>query len=39
MKEEEIKRLVQIVEESNIAEIEITQTRWGKKTIKISKTP
>ena len=34
MKEEEIKRLVKIVEESNIAELEIT--RWGR-TIKISK--
>jgi len=38
MKEEEIRRLVKIVEESNIDEIEITETRWGKKTIKISKT-
>lgn len=37
MKEEEIKRLVKIVEESNIAEIEITESRWGKSTIKISK--
>ncbi len=37
MKEEEIRRLVKIVEESNIAEIEITETRWGKSTIKISK--
>src|SRR3990172_8828517 len=39
MKEDEIRRLVQIVEESNITEIEISQTRWGKRTIKISKTP
>jgi len=34
MKEEEIRRLVKIVEESNISELEIS--RWGK-TIKISK--
>ncbi|MFQ5648970.1 MAG: acetyl-CoA carboxylase biotin carboxyl carrier protein [bacterium] len=39
MKEDEIRRLVKIVEESNISQIEITRTRWGKKTIKISKTP
>ncbi len=37
MKEEEIRRLVEIVEDSNIAEIEITETRWGKSRIKISK--
>jgi len=37
MKPDEIKRLVEIVEESNIGEIEITETRWGKRTIKISK--
>lgn len=36
MKEEEIRRLVKIVEESNIGELEIT--RWGR-TIKISKNP
>ncbi len=34
MKEDEIRRLVKIVEESNIGELEIT--RWGR-TIKISK--
>ncbi|RMD87350.1 MAG: acetyl-CoA carboxylase biotin carboxyl carrier protein [Calditrichaeota bacterium] len=34
MKEEEIRRLVKIVEESNISELEIS--RWGK-TIRISK--
>ena len=34
MKEEEIRRLVKIVEESNMSELEIS--RWGK-TIKISK--
>ncbi len=38
MKEDEIRRLVKIVEESNIGEIEITQSRWGKRTIKISRT-
>lgn len=37
MREDEIRRLVKIVEESNIAELEITKTRWGKNTIKISK--
>ncbi|MFQ5602376.1 MAG: acetyl-CoA carboxylase biotin carboxyl carrier protein [bacterium] len=36
MKEDEIRRLIKIVEESNIGELEIT--RWGK-TIKISKFP
>ncbi|MCG8605831.1 acetyl-CoA carboxylase biotin carboxyl carrier protein [bacterium] len=36
MKEEEIRRLVKIVEESSIGELEIS--RWGK-TIKISKYP
>ena len=36
MKEELIRRLVKIVEESNIAELEIS--RWGKK-VKISKYP
>lgn len=35
MKEEEIRRLIKIVEESNIAELEIS--RWGK-TIRIAKT-
>jgi len=35
MKEAEIRKLVKIVEESNIAELEIT--KWGR-TIKISKT-
>ncbi|NIR48529.1 acetyl-CoA carboxylase biotin carboxyl carrier protein [candidate division KSB1 bacterium] len=35
MKEDEIKRLVKIVEESNIGELEIS--RWGR-TIRISKT-
>jgi acetyl-CoA carboxylase biotin carboxyl carrier protein len=36
MKEEEIRRLVKIVEESNIGELEVS--RWGR-TIKISKFP
>ncbi len=36
MKEDQIRRLVKIVEESNISELEIS--RWGK-TIKISKFP
>lgn len=36
MKEDEIRRLVKIVEESNIGELEIS--RWGR-TIKISKIP
>ncbi len=36
MKEDEIRRLVKIVEESNIRELEIS--RWGR-TIKISKIP
>ncbi len=36
MKEDEIRRLVKIVEESNIGELEIS--RWGR-TIKISKFP
>lgn len=39
MKEDEIRRLVKIVEESNIGELEISRTRWGKRTIKISKAP
>jgi len=36
MKEDEIRRLVKIVEDSNIGQLEIS--RWGK-TIKISKSP
>lgn len=36
MKEEDIRRLVKIVEESNIGELEITQ--WGR-TIRITKSP
>ncbi|MDZ7288675.1 MAG: acetyl-CoA carboxylase biotin carboxyl carrier protein [candidate division KSB1 bacterium] len=36
MKEEEIRRLVKIVEESNIADLEVS--RWGRK-VKISKYP
>ncbi len=36
MKEEEIRRLIKIVEESNIGELEIS--RWGK-TIRITKFP
>jgi acetyl-CoA carboxylase biotin carboxyl carrier protein len=36
MKEDEIRRLVKIVEESNIADLEIS--RWGRK-VKISKYP
>lgn len=36
MKEEEIRRLIKIVEESNIADLEVS--RWGRK-VKISKYP